>query len=149
MKRIGEDPCVKDKPCQICDSFTDAQRNMLATPTYRIRKDKKSGILVSPDEVAVITTVEDKPKDVEPSFQTPPSSTASAVKPDTSTFVTSEQLKHISDQWSEQFARFEALLSRGNVFLRPQLNLCHHTVVSASPCSLCPAHRSSGCPGRG
>ena len=74
---MGEDPCVKDKPCKMCDSFTDTQKDMLATPTYRIRKDKKSGILVSPDEVTVIASVEDKPKDVEPSFQTPPSSATS------------------------------------------------------------------------
>ena len=40
-KRIGDDPCVKDNPCQICDSFTEAQRDMLATPTYHIRKDEK------------------------------------------------------------------------------------------------------------
>ena len=43
-KHIGEDPCVKDKPCKICDGFTDAQRDMLATPSYRLRKEKKSGI---------------------------------------------------------------------------------------------------------
>ena len=45
---IGEDICVLDKPCPICDGFTDVQRDTLSTPTYRIRKDKKAGLLVSP-----------------------------------------------------------------------------------------------------
>ena len=143
-KRIGDDPCVKDNPCQICDSFTEAQRDRLATSTYRI------WFLVSPDEVTGITTVEDKPKDVEPCFQTPPpSSSASAVKADTSIFVTSEQLKQISDQWSEQFARFEALLSRGNVFSTPKTSVKPvppHTIVSDSPFI---APSAGGCPSRG
>ena len=54
-KRIGEDNCVLDKPCPICDGFTDTQRELLATPSYRIRKDKKAGLLVSPNEVTVIS----------------------------------------------------------------------------------------------
>ena len=28
-KLIGEDNCVKDKPCKICDGFTPAQKDML------------------------------------------------------------------------------------------------------------------------
>ena len=39
-KRVGEDPCVKDMLCQICDSFMEVQRDMLAAPTYSVRKDK-------------------------------------------------------------------------------------------------------------
>ena len=143
-KCIGEDPCVKDKLCKISDSFTDTQKDMLATPTYRIRKDKKSDILVSPD--------------VEPSFQTPPppsaTSTLSSTKPDSSSFVTSAQLKNIADQWSEQFARFEVLLSRGNVFSTPKTSvkpMPPHTIVSDSP-FIAPSAwltGSGGCPGRG
>ena len=130
---------VQDVGRNACDGFTDAQRDMLATP-YCLRKEKKSGILVSPDDLTVIATVEDKPKVVEPSFQTPPpssaTSTSSSAKPDTSSFDTSEQLKNIADQWSEQFAHFEALLSRGNVFSTPKTSvkpMPPHTVVSDSP----------------
>ena len=43
----------------------------------------------------------------------PPSSSQSA------SFVTPDQLAAISDKWAEQFARMEALLSRGNVFSTP------------------------------
>ena len=53
-KRIGEDNCVLDKPCPICDGFSDTQRELLATPSYRIRKDIKAGLLVSPKDVTVI-----------------------------------------------------------------------------------------------
>ena len=53
-KGIGDDDCVAKKSCVICDGFTDTQKDMLATPTYKIRKDKKAGVLVSPDQVTVI-----------------------------------------------------------------------------------------------
>ena len=79
---------MADKPCIICDNFTDAQREILATPTYRMRKEKKTGVLVSPEDVTVIASVEDK----EPTFQSPPPS--SHQEPSTS-FVISNQLKEI------------------------------------------------------
>ena len=65
-KSIGEDDCVLNKSCVICDGFSESQRDMLATPTYRIRKDTKSGLLVSPKDVKVLGTA-----DGEPSFQSP------------------------------------------------------------------------------
>ena len=54
-KRIGEDNCVLDRPCPICDNFSDSQKELLATPSYRIRKEKKAGILVSPKDVIDVT----------------------------------------------------------------------------------------------
>ena len=139
--------------CEICDSFSETQKDMLATPTYHITKDKKSGILVSPDDVTVIASVEVTDKDLEPSFQSPPHDPASAPSEASSSFVTSDQLKQISDQWVEKFAHFEALLSRGNVFSTPKTSvkpMPRYTIVSDSVhCSLCPVQRSGGCPGRG
>ena len=134
---IGDDDCVGDKPCAICDNFTEVQKEMLATPTYRIHKEKKTGVLVSPEDVTVIVSVEDR----EPAFHSPPPTSvpvAAHAQPEasTSSFVTSDQLKEISDQWAEQFARFEALLSRGNVFSTPKTTLKlipSHTVVSDTP----------------
>ena len=111
---------------------------MLATPTYKIRKDKKSGVLVSPDQVTVIASVEDK----EPVFQPSPSASqpAAHAQPEASSsstsFVTSDQLQQMSDQWAEQFARFEALLSRGNVFSTPKSTVQHvpsHAAISDTP----------------
>ena len=43
--------------CKICDSFTAVQREMQATPQYQIRKDRKAGILVSPNKVTVLSPV--------------------------------------------------------------------------------------------
>ena len=57
-KLISEDDCVKDKPCKVCDGFSDIQKEMLATPSYKIRKDKKAGLLVSPKEVTVLQPVD-------------------------------------------------------------------------------------------
>ena len=124
-KRIGEDNCVLDKPCPICDGFSDAQKELLATSSYRIRKDKKAGLLVSPKDVTVISS-----SDKEPTFQSP---SGPSVKPPTHPpamafsssaaqppgFVTSEQFMAMSDKWAEQVAHMEALLSRGNIFSTP------------------------------
>ena len=129
---------MKKRSCVICDGFTETQKEMLATPTYKIRKDKKSGVLISPDQVTVIASVEDK----EPMFHSSPPASQHSVhvqseaSSSTASFVTSDQLQQISDQWAEQFARFEALLSRENVFSAPKSTVQHvpsHTVVSDTP----------------
>ena len=38
-KRIGEDPCVKDKPCKICDGFTHKD---IYLPHFLITSGKKN-----------------------------------------------------------------------------------------------------------
>ena len=47
-KKIGEDQCVKGLSCSICEGFSEAQRETLSTPSYKIRKEKRAGSLVSP-----------------------------------------------------------------------------------------------------
>ena len=117
-----------DKLCPICDTFSDAQKELLVTPSYRIRKDKKAGLLVSPKDVTVISSVDTEPAFQSPSgasvqssaqFSTsiPPTMASSSAQP--TCFVTSEQFITMSDKWVEQFARMEALLSRGNIFTTP------------------------------
>ena len=74
-KKIEDDDFVENRPCAICDGFTDIQKEMLSTPTYKLRKEKKSGLLVAPEDVTIIAMVEYK----EPIFHsTPPSSSTSA-----------------------------------------------------------------------
>ena len=75
----------------------------MATPTYRIRKEKKTGVLVSPKEVIELTPV----NNTEPTVQGSSSS---------SSFVTSEQFLAMLDKFAKQFAKMKALLSRGNIF---------------------------------
>ena len=123
-KRIGEDNCVLARPCRICDSFSDAQKDLLATPSYRIRKDKKAGLLVSPKDVTIISPVDTEPTfqsqselSAQPSAHASPMASSSASQPPG--FVTAEQFTAMSDKWAEQFTRMEALLSRGNIFSSP------------------------------
>ena len=90
-------------------------------------------------------------EDKEPAFHSPPPASVPAsvhAQPDasTSSFVTSNQLKEISDLWAEQFARFEALLSGGNVFSTPKTMINpipSHTVVSDTP-FIAPSARLTG-----
>ena len=90
-------------------------------------------------------------EDREPAFHSPPSTSVPSsahAQPEasTSSFVTSDQLKEISDQWAEQFTRFEALLSRGNVFSTPKTMvnpIPSHTVVSDTP-FIVPSARLTG-----
>ena len=57
-KKIGDDPCVKGQICVICEGFSEAQCDSLVTPSYKIRKEKRAGSLVSPKDVTVIGAVE-------------------------------------------------------------------------------------------
>ena len=65
-KRLGNDPCVQKKECDICRGFTPEQNLQLATPTYRDRKEKKTATtttsttptLVDPAHVSVLGKVE-------------------------------------------------------------------------------------------
>ena len=108
-KRIGEDNCVLDKPCPICDGFSDSEKELLATPAYRIRKEKKAGLLVSPKDVTVISSL-----DNEPTFQSP-----SCPSVQSSAQLSSPIQPTMASSSSEQFARMEALLSHGNIFSTP------------------------------
>ena len=65
-KNLGKDPCVTGKDCIICDNFMDLQRSVLTTPQYQIRKDKKSGVLVSPSKVTVAGPVDTLDEDSMP-----------------------------------------------------------------------------------
>ena len=51
-------------------------------------------------------------------------------------FVTAQQFEAMNDKWAEQFARFEALLSRGNIFTTPRTavsTIPSHSLVSTQP----------------
>ena len=145
-KLIGEDNCVKDKPCKVCDGFSDIQKEMLATPSYKIRKDKKASLLVSPKEVTVLQPVDNEPTFQSPSGQSAHSSSTAPSSSQPASFVTADQLAAISDKWAEQFAHMEALLSRGNVFSTPVSTVKPvdtQPLISQNP-FLAPATRPTG-----
>ena len=45
-KMSDQDPYVQDKPCSICDNFSDSRRETLLTPSYNsgqyVRKEKQA-----------------------------------------------------------------------------------------------------------
>ena len=59
-KGQGEDPCVKQPQCEFCELLTPEQVVQLATPTYKLRKEKQKSkdVLIDPASVTVISHVE-------------------------------------------------------------------------------------------
>ena len=114
-----------------------------------------AGLLVSPKEVTVLSSVDGEPTFQSPSgaIAQPPSSqppaiasTSSLSSPPPPAYVTADQLSAISDKWAEQFARMEALLSRGNVISTPLSSVKQvdtSTLVSDKP-FLAPVARPTG-----
>ena len=55
----GQDLCVLGKECHICSHFTPSQKQQLATPRYRERKEqakkkKETDVVVNPSQVTVL-----------------------------------------------------------------------------------------------
>ena len=70
-KKKGSDPCTKSPPedCQHCDALTPDQRTQIATPSYKLKKEKKdakstpvkdsdNSTLVDPALVSVLAVVD-------------------------------------------------------------------------------------------
>ena len=139
-KLISEDNCVLDKPCSICGNFTESQKDTLATPAYRIRKDKKASLLVSPKDVTVLATVDD-----EPTFQSPvglsvqisaEASVSSATSQASSNFVTSDQFMAMSDKWAEPLRVYKLSLQEVTFFSTPVSSVkpvASHQLISDTP----------------
>ena len=68
-KKLDQDPCVKDNLCSICDNLSDLQKETLSMPSYRIHKDRKAGLLVSPKEVTVLSSIKKLSSDTSPASQ--------------------------------------------------------------------------------
>ena len=108
-KGAGSDPCVQVKDdCTACLLLTPEQRKHLATPTYKLRKEKKSSVkqdvLIDPSQVSVVG-----PVDLNQSTASATSSTN--VSLDDSSFK--KELIDLKDEWSTRFARIDALLTMG------------------------------------
>ena len=126
-KKVGDDPCVKGQDCDLSDKLSDSQKGMLATPQYQIRKDKKAGILISPSKVTVVGPVEEQ-NEIEMSPDAAHAqgwvvTGAFPVSDQTSTgdFVSRQDFELLNNQLEEKFARFEALLTRTNIFSTPKM----------------------------
>ena len=86
-KGRGKEPCVSDPQtsnCQICNSFTSEQLQQLATPSYKLKKEKReaklteptpsqeSDQLVDPSSVSVIGVIDEQGSVKSPAAVPPP-----------------------------------------------------------------------------
>ena len=131
-KGKGKDPCVEkpDIEYAICNSFSPEQRLQLATPSYKIKKDKREAkklestpskdteSLVEPSAVTVLGAV-DKQGAVKSSPPVAPpekkvkkdkAPTSKSVKSTTSSSAVDSKLAQLDEKWSDRFNRLEAIL---------------------------------------
>ena len=136
-KGKGTDDCVKNPQstnCPICNAFSEDQRIQLATPSYRIKKEKREAkklestpvkdteALVDPASVSVIGPI-DKPTPAKPALEAPPpdkkikKDTKKVGKKDKSPSSTvskppsaDDKIADLDSKWAERFNRLEALL---------------------------------------
>ena len=108
-KSLGEDPCVLKLPCEYCEVLTPQQVIQLATPTYKLRKEKSKGkdTLIDPSTVTVVAQVESQ--DSEPVI--PPLNTSGDLALPQPTFR--KELQELDEKWAVRMARLEALLTIG------------------------------------
>ena len=140
-KGKGSDDCVKNPQstdCKICNAFSEEQRLQLATPSYRIKKEKReakkleatpakdSEELVDPSNVSVIGPVEKQA--ISPTEPPPDKKTKKDTKkiakreksPSASTSKasqgsTDDKIATLDSKWAERFNRLEALLLARNM----------------------------------
>ena len=111
---------------------------MLSTPQYQIRKDKKSGLLVSPSKVTVVVDQDTVELEDDVPAHTSTGSGQQEVfivsHHSADEFVSKQDFDLLSNQLEEKFARFEALLTRTNIFSTPKVPVSTITVpVSEQP----------------
>ena len=138
-KGKGQDFCVENPnsadKCPICITFTSDQRLQLATPAYKIKKEKREAKaadstpsketeeFVDPASVAVIGAIDSqgtvktaasapppekklkKECKKDPKKVKSPSTTASSSQP-----TPDERFNELDNKWSERFSRLEALI---------------------------------------
>ena len=115
-KGKGEEPCIANKEtldCTICNSLTPEQRTQLATPSYKIKKEKREAkrldevALVDPDTVSVIGVVGESssaqtssaPPEKKPKKDKAPTKGKKSVEVSS----TDSKISQLDDKWSERF----------------------------------------------
>ena len=157
-KGKGTDDCVKNPQssnCKICNAFSEKQHLQLATPSYRIKKEKREAkkleatpikdteALVDPASVSVIGPI-DKPTPAKPALEAPPpdkkikKDTKKVCKKDKSPSATvskppsaDDKIADLDSKWAERFNRLEALLLSKN--FEPQFSANVKVTPTHSP----------------
>ena len=128
-KKKGTDMCVESptKDCKFCLLLTPEQKLRLATPSYKLKKEKrdakkaelsspsKDGTLVDPSTVSVIGAVSDKASVSSPPESVPEKKAKkdkpSATKPKKTVERSSDKkMEELDRKWSDRFNRLEAVL---------------------------------------
>ena len=127
-KGKGEEPCIANKEtldCTICNSLTPEQRTQLATPSYKIKKEKREAkrldsnpsdevALVDPDTVSVIGVVGEsssaQTSSAPPEKKSKKDKAPTKGKKSVEVSSTDSKISQLDDKWSERFNRLEALL---------------------------------------
>ena len=106
---MGEDPCISKLPCEYCELLTPEQVIQLATPTYKLRKEKQNSkeYLVDPASVTVLSQVESQ--DLVPGVCSHNSSTDLSLPQPSFR----KELQDLDEKWSVRMARLEALPTIG------------------------------------
>ena len=107
-KGHGDDPCVNNLACALCDQLTPEQLLQLSTPTYKIQKEKQKSkeVLVDPSTVTVVSQAEQEGTD-------PPSSLNTSVDLSLPAPSFRKELQDLDEKWSVRMTRIEALLTMG------------------------------------
>ena len=127
-KGKGEEPCISNKDttnCKFCNSLTPEQRMQLATPSYKIKKEKSESkradsnpaddsSLVDPATISVIGAVGDSCSAEASSAPTEKKSKKdkipAKVKKSVESTSTDSKISQWEEKWSERFNKLEALL---------------------------------------
>ena len=159
-KKKGKDPCV-EKPnveCQLCKALTPEQASLLATPSYKLKKEKRdkaestpskkdsssstlvtlSPTLVDPARVSVIRAVDgqDTGLSAQRAEKKKKVEDPRSIKPKLSTSTaaavsTDQKFQEMDQKWSDRFNRLEALLL-AKTLDRPQQEPTFSTVKVVS-----------------
>ena len=122
-KGKGEEPCISNKEtsdCKFCNALTPEQRTQLATPSYKLKKEKREAkrvdsnptddtSLVDPTTVSVIGVVGDSssaqvssaPPEKKPKKDKAPSKGKKSVEYTS----TDSNISQLDEKWSERQAR--------------------------------------------
>ena len=108
-KGHGDDPCVNNLACALCDQLTPEQLLQLSTPTYKIWKEKQKSkeVLVDPSTVSVVSQAEQEGTDH-------PSSLNTSVDLSLPAPSFRKELQDLDEKWSVRMARLQALLTMGH-----------------------------------
>ena len=130
-KGKGKEPCGSDPQtsnCQICNSLTSDQRQQLATPSYKLKKEKReaklteltpsqdSEQLVDPSSVYVIGVVDEQGAVKSPAVVPPPekkpkkdnkiSKKEKSLPTKVAKHSTDEKFAELDSKWSERFKAY-------------------------------------------